>query len=183
MVGWGNAELILKLEPGFEMDLERRKFVRWLTKYHPGMKHIIVPAIISVSKFLESKGFMWVETSIDGCSVQIPSIEFNKKIDEKNYYFIDIDFNKCKLLQFSVIIGKMNLRKWREDESEYYLAVKSADFVKMQNDSYYRAKLWGARWYHIDKVATFKRHWAKLEQTIPALIEHLENGKPHPNIR
>lgn len=165
------------------MDLERRKFVRWITKYHPDIKHIIVPAIISVSQLLELKGFIWVEKSIDGLVVSIPRIEFDKKIDDKNYHFIDIDFNKSGRLQFSVVIGNMYLNKWRESEDEYYLGTKSSDFVKIQNDSYYRAKLWGARWYHMNKVATFERHWAKLEQTIPALIEHLETGEPHPNIR
>lgn len=165
------------------MDFERRKFVRWLSKYHPQNGSIILPLIAQLAERIEKYEFSWVDKSLDGNSVLIPDIEFNRRIDQRNYEFILIGFDKNGKLQFQCCFGKSTLNKWNENEEEYYLTTKVNNFVKVQSDSYYRAKLWGARWYHCDKVSAFQRHWQKLIEAVPALIEYLDTEKSHPNIR
>lgn len=155
---------------------EKRAFSRWTQKANPEMRSALNAAVELMLPMLISEGFSWKERDYSGHKVPPNEIYLCRSVDSNVFHYVIFQFDKNQAPLFVVYFAE------RQKLAPEYKFIKSGDLVRVQSDEYFKAKLWGARWWSLRKRKIFKRATHRVQLLLPHVINFLEHGTPHENI-
>ena len=149
-------------------------FRRWAATASAKRATSLEHAVTSLIPLLESAGFLWVDKSFDCGVVPVHTINLEREVALGRVDYVQIVFDKRQRPQFQVLFGS----KEKEPPHRW---VRAGALVWKKSESV-KYKLWGARWWSLDREAALVSAVDVVAALLPQLLQFLSDGVVGENV-
>jgi hypothetical protein len=160
--------------------VRRYRVVKWRGRSFPCSEDMFYRFCILLTFKLKKFNYRFSDRDFGGNLHEYHEINFEKVVDKRKFYQISIWFPPNGKLQFTVVGNFYEITG--SNSGDYSIKSNISVFYSRKKNMLLAHRLWGARWYSLNKRARFQRDYQQFISLIPAVISALEDGISHPKI-